>query len=128
MILSNLKNITNCRKHHAHVSKWRRKKIYSEPAISKNDTTMKQHSDPPKTRIKRREPIIDSDYNIGPVDREATKFLVQSYEDAVVVYIDDHSLQARELLQNVSQQSIFGEVIFFHIHVSSKHMCTPNIY
>jgi hypothetical protein len=46
----------------------------------------------------------------------------------VVVYIDDHSLKAGELVENVSEQFIFGEVIFIHIHVVSKHMRTPNIY
>jgi hypothetical protein len=53
--------------------------------------------------LKRREPIIDNDFNIGPVDREAAKFLVQSYKDAVVVDIDDHSLKAGELVGNVSE-------------------------
>jgi hypothetical protein len=99
-------------------------KIYVEPGISKNNTTMKQHNNPPKMGLKRREPIIDNDFNIGPVDREVVKFLVQSYEDAVVVDIDDHSLKAGELVGNVSEQFIFGEVKFLHIHVVSKHMRT----
>jgi hypothetical protein len=99
-------------------------KIYAEPGISKNDMTMKQHGNPPKMGLKRREPIIDNDFNIGPVDREAAKFLVQSYEDDVVVDIDNHSLKVGELVGNVSEQLIFGEVIFFHIHVVSKHMRT----
>jgi hypothetical protein len=99
-------------------------KIYAEPGISKNDTTMKLHGNPPKMGLKRREPIINNDFNIGPVDREAAKSLVQSYEDAVVVDIDDHSLKAGELVGNISEQFIFGEVIFFHIHVVSKHMHT----
>jgi hypothetical protein len=34
-------------------------------------------------------------------------FLVKSYEDAVVVYIDDHSLKAGELVGNVSEHLIF---------------------
>jgi hypothetical protein len=42
----------------------------------------------------------------------------------VVVDIDDHSLKAGELVGNVSEPFIFGEVIFVHIHVISKHMRT----
>jgi hypothetical protein len=99
-------------------------KIYTKPGISKNVTTINQHGNPPKMGLKRREPIVDNDFNIGPVDREAAKFLVQSYEDVVVVDIDDHSLKAGKLVRNVSEQFIFGEVIFFHIHVVSKHMRT----
>jgi hypothetical protein len=41
-----------------------RDKIYVEPGISKNDTTMKQHDNPHKMGLKRREPIIDNDFNI----------------------------------------------------------------
>ncbi|TVT98024.1 hypothetical protein EJB05_56693, partial [Eragrostis curvula] len=56
--------------------------------IARNDTmetTMEQHSDPAITHIKKREPIIDDDYNTGSIDREAAMFLLQSYEDAWVV-------------------------------------------
>jgi hypothetical protein len=64
---------------------------------------MKQHGNPPKMGLKRREPISNNDFNIGPADREAAKFLVQSYEDVVVVDIDDHSLKAGELVRIVSE-------------------------
>ncbi|TVU02657.1 hypothetical protein EJB05_51834, partial [Eragrostis curvula] len=89
--------------------------------IARNDTmetTMEQHSDPAITHIKKREPIIDDDYNTGSIDREAAMFLLQSYEDAWVVDIDGIRIKAGQLRRNVSQQYIFGEVINAYVQLS----------
>ncbi|TVU24504.1 hypothetical protein EJB05_26946, partial [Eragrostis curvula] len=96
-------------------------RIYDQSPIARNDTmetTMEQHSDPSITHIKKREPIIDDDYNTGSIDREAAMFLLQSYEDAWVVDIDDIRIKAGQLRRNVSQQYIFGEVINAYVQLS----------
>lgn len=92
------------------------------------ETTTQQHNDPAITHIKKREPIIDDDYNTGSIDREAAMFLLQSYENAWVVDIDGIRIKAGQLRRNVSQQYMFGEVIIFQIHVVSINMRGPNIY
>ncbi|TVU49285.1 hypothetical protein EJB05_00591, partial [Eragrostis curvula] len=96
-------------------------RIYDQSPIARNDTmetTVEQHSDPAITHIKKREPIIDDDYNTGSIDREAAMFLLQSYEDAWVVDIDGIRIKAGQLRRNVSQQYIFGEVINAYVQLS----------
>jgi hypothetical protein len=84
------------------------------------DMNMEQQVDPNTMHIKPRESIIDDDFDISSIDREAAIFVVRSYEKAWVVDVDGIMINAGQLLRNVSEKYITEEVTFFQIYVVSK--------
>jgi hypothetical protein len=106
-------------------------KIFAEPPTKENGTVEKveqQLGDHSTAHIKRRKPIIDTDYHMQRIDTVAALFIRKSYDYAKVVDIDGHVLTAVQLRGNVTQGGfIADEVISFQIHVISTNI-TPTIY
>jgi hypothetical protein len=106
-------------------------KIDDDTANGRNeikDMNMEQQADPNTMHIKPREPVIDDDFDISSIDREAAMFVVRSYEKAWVVDIDGIMINAGQLLRNVLEKYITEEVTFFQIYVVSKKTCALVIY
>ncbi|KAG0530495.1 hypothetical protein BDA96_05G191500 [Sorghum bicolor] len=79
-----------------------------------------QLGDHSTAHIKRRKPIIDTDYHMQRIDTVAALFIRKSYDYAKVVDIDGHVLTAVQLRGNVTQGGfIADEVINAFVHLSN---------
>jgi len=72
-----------------------------------------QQQDDPSTHITPRKPIIDTNYKLSQLDRDAATFVRMSYDDTKVVEICDNFLKAKHLRPNAKEKFILDEVISF---------------